>query len=165
MSPGRRHGDRSWERIRPLALGVVGRDDTLLVVEVEDPASGEVCYRPPGGAIEFGETSAEALVREFEEELGAELTSLNLVGVIENSFTFDGRQGHETVFAYEGDLVDDALYRADTIRGEEHDGSTFEAQWLPLDEFDADGRTLVPAGLFELLTEVDPEPEGVHLID
>ena len=39
---------------------------------------GQICL--PGGALEPGETSADAAVREFHEELGAEGQSINLIG-------------------------------------------------------------------------------------
>ena len=35
-------------------------------------------YRPPGGGVEFGETAAEAVQREFTEELGFAIEIMEL---------------------------------------------------------------------------------------
>lgn len=39
-------------------------------------------WRPLGGGIEFGETAADAVVREFGEELDANVRPLHRVGVL-----------------------------------------------------------------------------------
>lgn len=56
-------------RDRPAAFGLVVRDGLLALVKVSKPG-----FAPwldlPGGALEEGESEAEALVREFGEETG-----------------------------------------------------------------------------------------------
>ncbi|MBC6981103.1 NUDIX domain-containing protein [Caulobacter sp. 17J80-11] len=53
---------------RPCAFGVLPRDGKIACVQVD---RGEGSYFDlPGGAIDGGETEAEALVREFAEETG-----------------------------------------------------------------------------------------------
>jgi histidine triad (HIT) family protein len=49
--------------IRPIVIGVAIRDDRILADEGFDPQKAERFYRPPGGGIEFGETSQDALRR------------------------------------------------------------------------------------------------------
>jgi len=51
-------------KIRAVALAVFvrPRDQAVLAVRLHD--QGRVFYRPPGGGIEYGETSQEAACRE-----------------------------------------------------------------------------------------------------
>jgi len=48
-----------------------------------------------GGGVDFGETSRDALQREFQEEIQAELTNIRHLGCLENLCNFNGQQGHE----------------------------------------------------------------------
>src|SRR3954466_13623821 len=70
----------------------------------------------PKGAVEAGETSAEAALREFEEETGTRLTSVPFpLAKIRQS---GGK--HVEAFALEGDLDADAVQSID-----------FEVEWPP----------------------------------
>jgi 8-oxo-dGTP diphosphatase len=60
--PGHAYADR------PCAFGVVERDGRIAVVHVTKPE--HAFHDLPGGALDPGETEAEALVREFGEETG-----------------------------------------------------------------------------------------------
>jgi ADP-ribose pyrophosphatase YjhB (NUDIX family) len=127
------------------------RDDTLLVFEGHDPVKGRTFYRPLGGGIEFGETGAQAMVREIREEIGAEVTNVRYFGLCENIFTHLGEMGHEIVLLYEAELVDKSLYGRDDLQAVEPGGAVFKVLWKPLSDF-ADARTpLYPDGLFALL--------------
>lgn len=53
---------------RPCAFGVVERDGRIALVHIVKPDAA--FHDLPGGAIDPGETEAEALVREFGEETG-----------------------------------------------------------------------------------------------
>lgn len=54
-------------RARIRACGLCWKDEKLLMVNHRMGASGSL-WLPPGGGIEFGETVADTLVREFMEE-------------------------------------------------------------------------------------------------
>ena len=59
----------------------------------------------PGGRLDPGEMSDEALVREMKEELGVDgLRIRRLVFVIENRFAYNGANWHEIGFFYVADL-------------------------------------------------------------
>lgn len=54
-----------FKEIRPIALGVVIRDNKLLVGEGYDKVKNETFYRCLGGGIKFTEKGEEALKRVY----------------------------------------------------------------------------------------------------
>lgn len=139
------------KQIKAKALGIFQHDGKLLVFEGYDPVKDETFYRPLGGGIEFGETGAQAMAREIREELGAEVTKVRYLGVSENIFIGDGKDGHEIVLLYAAELIDAALYEQAEFEVVEPSDATFRAVWMPLSDF-ADGRTpLYPEGLIAIL--------------
>ena len=140
--------------IRPIAICVFQHDGRILAAEHYDPVKQQPFYRPLGGAIEFGEHSADTLVRELQEELGAAVTDLRYLGALENVFTYNGQRGHEIVMVYDGAFADRSLYGQASLDGAEDSGAPFRAVWLPL----ADCRLpaappVYPTGLLDLLEE------------
>lgn len=135
-------------RIRPIVIGLFRQGDRILVFEEYDPVKQDWFCRPLGGGIEFGERSQEALVREIYEELGVEIHAPQLLGIIENIFTYRGATGHEIVFIYEAAFVDETLYAQPFLPGHEHEvNEEFQAVWRTLDELAARHIRLVPEGL------------------
>ena len=51
-------------------------------------------------AVPFGETAAEAVEREYAEELQADVAEVRLLAVTENIYDADGRRGHEIVHVF-----------------------------------------------------------------
>lgn len=98
--------------------------------------------------VEFGETSRQAIVREVQEELSGEITDLRLLGVLENRFTFDGEDGHEIVFVYDGRFADEFMYAGESVTGREANNISFTAHWIHPVDPDHD-RPLYPDGLQE----------------
>ena len=92
--------------IRVLALGLIRDGERIFISEGYDPVKQQTFYRAMGGGVEFGETSLEALGREFQEEVQAELKNIRYLGCLENIFTFNGKSGHEIIQLYECDFVD-----------------------------------------------------------
>ena len=140
--------------IRPIVICVCRHAGRILAAESEDPVKQQRFYRPLGGAIEFGEYSAETVAREFQEELGATLTDVRYLGTLENVFTYNGQSGHEIALVYDGRFADPSLYERPVIEGAEDSGAPFRAVWLSLAECAAPGAPPVyPTGLLELLEE------------
>ncbi|OOG10947.1 NUDIX hydrolase [Pseudomonas sp. C9] len=140
-------------RIRPLALCIFHHNGKILLSEAHDPIKNRPFFRPIGGGIEFGETSAQAIVREVQEELGLAITDVRLLGTLENIFTYAGRPGHEIVQVYDAKFVDVSVYDLPYLGGQETDGATFTAKWLEWEGF-SDEAPLVPDGLYDLLKKV-----------
>ena len=76
--------------IRVIALGLHWRAGRLLAAEVRDDAGRLKGVRPLGGGVDFGETAAAALQREFMEELGVEIAIAGAPVVMENIYRHEG---------------------------------------------------------------------------
>ncbi|MFJ1763982.1 NUDIX hydrolase [Amycolatopsis sp. NPDC088138] len=135
--------------IRPIALGVIWRGDALLVFEGRDELKDETFYRPLGGGIEFGEVSQDALKREFVEELAADVTVGERIGVLENVYTWRGRQGHEIAFMFDAEFSDPGLYAKDEFKILDDDAT---ARWVDFADFRDGTKILYPRGLTRLLS-------------
>ena len=136
--------------IRVIAICTFLRDNRLLVFEAFDAVKGTPFYRPLGGGVDPGETSADALVREIREEMGQEITDLRLLGVLESIFTVGERAGHEIVFVYDGRFCDESVYAQPAFTIHEATGEVIRAVWRELASFD-DYQRLVPEKLLALL--------------
>ncbi|MBV9469501.1 MAG: NUDIX domain-containing protein [Abitibacteriaceae bacterium] len=140
------------QRIRPIVICLLRHGDRILVFEEYDPEKRDWFCRPLGGGIEFGEASQAALVREIREELGVEIHQAQLLGIIENIFTYRGATGHEIVFIYDAAFVDERLYEQPFLPGHEQEvNEEFQAVWRTVEELAARQIRLVPEGLEALL--------------
>lgn len=135
--------------VRLLALGAVRRGEELLVEEGADPETDEPFYRLPGGGVEFGEHSRDAVVREFAEELDVGFAVSEPVGTFEQVFRYGGEPNHEVWRVYEGRIVEDWPYEEESFWFTEPDlGTEHLARWVPIDELRDDRTTFhVPAVL------------------
>lgn len=140
--------------IRPLAICLFRYHGRILVNEAHDSVKNQRFFRPIGGGINFGEAGALAVAREIREELNAEVTDLQLVGTLENIFTYNGAPGHEIVLIYDGKFTDASLYVQEFLPGVESNGQSFEARWLGSESFTST-TPLYPHGLPELLLSLE----------
>ena len=138
----------SWAWIRPQALVAV-RSGSRVLVQDYAATGGVPSYRPLGGAINHGELAEAAAKREIQEEVGAEITDVRLLGVLENIYSKDAKDWHEIVFMFEARFVDGSLEAAERLVGVEGDGDRIEAVWLDVSE--PLNAPLYPPGLLELL--------------
>jgi 8-oxo-dGTP diphosphatase len=92
------------DAVEVIARAVVLRDGAVLLVQ--EIAQGYWFF--PGGHVEAGETSREALLRELREELDAGATVDDGLGEVENRWVRDGVEHHEVnhVFAATIDATD-----------------------------------------------------------
>jgi ADP-ribose pyrophosphatase YjhB (NUDIX family) len=136
---------------RPCAFVFLRAGDRVLVSEMQHPVEGTF-YRPPGGGIEFRETSADAGRRELHEELGVSIDDLALLGVREEIFTLDDEPYHEIDFIYEAWLTPGALAALDGVAIVEDDDDIEIARVVSVADLRA-GRyvPLYPEGVLELL--------------
>ncbi len=137
--------------IRVLALGLIRDGERIFVSEGYDPAKQETFYRALGGGVDFGETSREALQREFQEEIQAELTNIRYLGCMENLFIFNGRQGHEIIQLYQCDFADPKFYKLESLVFFESEKHKHRALWIDILRFQSGELKLVPEVFFEYL--------------
>lgn len=99
-----------WRITRPQRLGVFGivfnpAGQVLLVENSYAPG-----WRLPGGGVDFGETIAETLVRELQEEIGVTSTTYRLLGVYQRfQYGASNQLFAFTVTGYEGEPKADGI--------------------------------------------------------
>ena len=109
------------------AAAVLLRDGKLFIQRVKDE------YALPGGRVAFGETGDKTLVREFKEEVEADVICDRLIWVDENFFTEKGKRTHEIAFYYLVSLKDDTAL-PDDFNKTMLDNKDVKLHWVPLDE-------------------------------
>lgn len=150
-------GDRGRFRVR--AAGIAIRDGRVLVSRALQPSSWKNSALV-GGGVEPGESSADAVVREFREELGVAVAIGRLFYCVENFFRHEGDDWHEVGFYWEVRLPPDAVRAGrgafrdfDALAGRVAEN---EWEWCPLDrlgEID-----LLPSFLVEGLRDLPRTP-------
>jgi 8-oxo-dGTP pyrophosphatase MutT (NUDIX family) len=130
-------------KIRLITIGLIKDDSRLLLAKGYDPIKQQTFYRALGGGVDFGETSYDALKREFQEELQAELTNIKYLACIENLFVYNGQPGHEIIQLYQCDFVDPKFYQCDQLEflEGEHQATAF---WLNIEECKSGKLRVVP---------------------
>jgi 8-oxo-dGTP pyrophosphatase MutT (NUDIX family) len=120
------------DAVRARAIAVIRRRQEVLLSFAIDPDSGDRYGRFLGGGIEPGEPPEETIRRELLEEIGVEVGRVIRLGVLHNSFTFNGRTHRETVVVCAAEFVDVAAYDRPAFAVNEAvcDGP---AEWVPID--------------------------------
>lgn len=137
-----------FKEIRPIVLGLAKKDNKLLVGEGFDNVKSQTFYRCLGGEIEFLENSFDALKREFLEEIDANITVKDFLGISENIFTYKGKNAHELILFYSIDILDsDYKEEYDII----DDGGKYKAKWIDIDEFKNHNKILYPEEVFKYI--------------
>ena len=109
---------------------IVQADRVLLVRRAHPPLQGE--WSIPGGLVETGETTKEAVIREVREETGLEIEPVRLVEVFERIL-----RDQDSRVQYHFVLID---YLCRPISGEAQPGSDVtEVQWAKLDDVESLG--------------------------
>jgi 8-oxo-dGTP pyrophosphatase MutT (NUDIX family) len=143
---------RPHPHIRAVAIGLHWRAGRLLAAEVRDDAGRIKGVRPLGGEIEFGESWQAALLREFNEELGIDVTIIGAPLTMENIFVHEGATGHEVMFIADIAFPAGAFDSEDRIDFREDNGEEIVARWFDLADLDVEnGPRLYPTGLKNLL--------------
>ena len=118
-----------FKEIRPVVLGIVKKDNKILVNRGSDKVTGEEFYRCIGGGIEFLETSEYALKREFQEELNIDIEVKEFLGISENIFTYHGEKAHELILFYNVSIKNEDYKEEYVVDG------NVNARWIDINKF------------------------------
>jgi len=121
-------------KIRPIALGIIKKENYILLGKGFDSVKNETFYRALGGGIKHQEKALDAVTREFMEELGKEIKVNQELKIVENIFTYENFDGHEIVFLYECEFVNKDDYSQEVYKYLTDDNRESEAFWVDIDD-------------------------------
>jgi ADP-ribose pyrophosphatase YjhB (NUDIX family) len=116
--------------------GLLIQDGRVLLQRAgDDPA-----YAIPGGHVAFGETSEQALIREFREELNADILPIRLLWIGENFFPWGEKDCQQICLYYLAGLRDETSLPRDGIfyaqDEQERMKTELEFSWIELSRLD-----------------------------
>lgn len=130
------------------------RDEIQFLVQCDD---NESFYRFPGGTVDFGETTAVALQREFNEEYDLKVQVGNLKVVSEEQVTYDGNTHHRVTLLHEAQILPQVY---DEIRHNEY--ADVKLAWRSLEQLAT--KEVSPTGIFDFLKNF-PAITTIHLVN
>lgn len=113
-----------------------------------------------GGHVEFGETNAQTLIREFKEEIGADIRVGELKWVAEAFFPWGSKPCHQICLYYMVEILNPEIPKDGMFMGTEQiQGRNFDLEyhWIPLEAVQK--LEVYPTETPELLQKLD---EGVQ---
>lgn len=114
--------------------GICVHDNKVLL---QTTTGNDRSFAFPGGHVTFGETNAQTLIREFKEELGADIAVGELKWVAEVFFPWGSKPCHQICLYYMVKLMDNVTPREGVFLGKEQiEGRSFNLQfhWVAMDE-------------------------------
>ena len=133
---------------------VFGVRATALIVEEGKLLVVEDGFYTIGGAIQVGERTEEAVIREVKEELGVKAQARQLAFVVENRFEQAGVHFHNIEFHYLVDLLEDAPLTM------QEDERQLPCRWIALNQLHT--VPLKPGFLKTVLPEWDGQLRHIH---
>lgn len=134
------------------AAGVLIRDGKILVQR--DQGGSE--YALPGGHVRIGETTADALAREYREEADAQIRVERLLWTEECFWSWNGTNVHNICFYYLIALKGDSDIPDTGAFVPHRDNEKVEIGWMPLEKLS--GITIYPEFMKEAISNLDAPP-------
>lgn len=131
--------------------GIAVQDGKVLLQK----PTNEDFYAFPGGHAEFGETNEETLIREFREEIGADIAVGELEWVAEIFFPWGESPCHQICLYYSIGITDEKIPKDGMFMAKEHiEGRNFDLEfhWVPVEK--TAELEIYPADAKKLLSEL-----------
>lgn len=121
-------------RLNCRATGIIIHNNKVLLHH----NTNDTYYALVGGRVKTGESSAEAVVREFKEEIGKDIEIVQYVSTIENFFKTPKFKYHEITFVYQLEFTDenDKLIEDTIYNIEGGDEKDVQYEWIDLSNID-----------------------------
>ena len=84
------------EEFHGRTCGIIKQENKFLIMRVNKTSY----YHIPGGHIEIGEDSEQAVIREIKEEIGCDVQEASLFSIQENFWTRNAKKCHGIEFYY-----------------------------------------------------------------
>ena len=137
---------------------LIDEQDRVLLIWGCDPAKPHAGYwwYTPGGGVEPGESFAEALRRELQEEIGLDTDHADHVGDVifeaTSRFSFDGREINQRNLFFEVRVTE---FEADlSALSAEERRAILSVHWLTLDEMRGTPHVIFPANLPDIVANL-----------
>ena len=115
----------------------------------------------PGGRVQIGEQTKDAIVRELKEEIGSEIEILKDVSFLENFFDVPELKYHEILLTFEGKFKDESLYLKEKFEPmEDEKKGKLEFCWKDINSLS--NQNFVPN---KLISVIENSNEMRHLVD
>ena len=118
--------------------------------------SNDTAFAFPGGHVAFGETNAQALLREFQEEIGVDISVGDLKWVAEIFFPWGNKPCHQICLYYMVEVTSDHIPFEGMFLGKEQlEGRNFDLEfhWVPVSELEH--IEVYPTNVVELMNQMD----------
>ena len=117
-------------------------------------------YCLPGGRIEIGESSEQAIKREIQEELGKKIDIIGYLATIENFFEMENKKYHEIFFIHKIEFANEEDKKINYTMHNLEEKEYLQYEWLDFDKVEE--YTIVPKCLKEVLKSKD---FPIHIIN
>lgn len=118
--------------------------------------TNDTAFAFPGGHVTFGESNEQTLMREFQEEIGADISVGDLKWVGEIFFPWNNKPCHQICLYYIVEINSENIPTQGMFMGQEQiEGQKFklEFHWVPLDELK--NIEVYPTNIAELMNHME----------
>lgn len=147
--------DNPYGHFHVRTIAVCVHNDCVLIHQTP----GHAVWSLPGGRVDMGESSEDALVREMAEELNSRVQIQRLMATLELvDHDFNGQLFHE-IGLYYAVVLPDVTWQAERFRGPEQQNPA-DFWWCPLPQLN--DVPLVPAAIKRMVLQPSAVYQHVH---
>lgn len=119
------------EEFHVRTCGIIKQENKFLIMKVNKTSY----YHIPGGHIEIGEDSEQAVIREIKEEIGCDVKETKLFSIQENFWTRNNKKCHGIEFYYIIKLKQQLqMQECEKIENDKGEEKLLHFKWVTLEE-------------------------------